>query len=96
MALKFNDSYANAFVSEAEISAISSEVLSAQKTLLEGTGEGNGFLGWVTLPDDYDKEEFARIKTAAKKIQKNLKTKKKRNIHMRQSTVVVNVASVLR
>ena len=70
MALKFNDSYANGFVSEAEISAISSEVLSAQKTLLEGTGEGNGFLGWVTLPDDYDKEEFARIKTAAKKIQK--------------------------
>jgi len=71
MALKFNDSYANGFVSAEEISAISSEVLSAQKTLLEGTGEGNGFLGWVTLPDDYDKEEFARIKTAAKKIQKN-------------------------
>ncbi len=71
MALKFNDSYANGFVSEAELSAISSEVLSAQKTLLEGTGEGNGFLGWVTLPDDYDKEEFARIKTAAKKIQKS-------------------------
>ncbi len=71
MALKFNDSYASAFVSEAEISAISSEVLSAQKTLLEGTGEGNGFLGWVTLPDDYDKEEFSRIKAAAKKIQKS-------------------------
>ena len=71
MVLKFNDSYAKDFVSEAEISAISSEVLSAQKTLLEGTGEGNGFLGWVTLPDDYDKEEFTRIKAAAKKIQKN-------------------------
>jgi len=70
MALKFNDSYANGFVSEAEIAAISSEVLAAQKTLLDGTGEGNGFLGWVTLPDDYDKEEFARIKAAAAKIQK--------------------------
>ncbi|MBO5939037.1 MAG: glucose-6-phosphate isomerase [Clostridia bacterium] len=70
MALKFNDSYANGFISEAEIASISSEVLAAQKTLLDGTGEGNAFLGWKTLPDDYDREEFARIKAAAKKIQK--------------------------
>lgn len=35
------------------------------------TGMGNDFLGWVDLPTQYDKEEFARIKAAAKKIQGN-------------------------
>ena len=71
MELKLNDAYVKGFLDETEIASISGEVLAAQKTLLDGTGEGNGFLGWVTLPDDYDKEEFARIKAAAKKIQKS-------------------------
>ena len=44
-------------------------VQAAQDTLHAGTGAGNDFLGWVNLPEDYDKEEFARIKAAAKKIQ---------------------------
>ncbi len=41
----------------------------AKKVLLEKTGAGNDFLGWIDLPVDYDKEEFERIKKAAKKIQ---------------------------
>ena len=41
----------------------------AQTWLQEATGAGNDFVGWVHLPRDYDKEEFARIKAAAKKIQ---------------------------
>ena len=44
--------------------------LQAHKTLLEGTGAGNDFLGWVDLPVNYDREEFARIQAAARKIQK--------------------------
>lgn len=36
-----------------------------------GKGAGNDFIGWVDLPVNYDKEEFARIKAAAKKIQSN-------------------------
>lgn len=40
----------------------------ARDTLLEGSGKGNDFIGWVNLPRDYDKEEFARIKKAAQKI----------------------------
>ena len=40
----------------------------ARKTLLEGTGAGNDFLGWLSLPADYDRKEFARIKAAAGKI----------------------------
>ena len=41
----------------------------AHKTLVEGTGAGNDFLGWVNLPVDYDKDEFVRIQAAARKIQ---------------------------
>ena len=45
-------------------------VTAAHKTLAARNGLGNDFLGWVTLPTDYDKEEFARIKAAAEKIKK--------------------------
>ena len=68
MTLKLTDAYVKPFVSDDELAAISGEVLEAQKSLLAGTGEGSDFLGWITLPDDYDKEEFARIKKAAEKI----------------------------
>ena len=40
----------------------------AHDKVLKGTGAGSDFLGWVRLPADYDKEEFARIKKAAEKI----------------------------
>ena len=40
----------------------------AHDKVLQGTGAGSDFLGWVRLPADYDKEEFARIKKAAEKI----------------------------
>ncbi len=45
----------------------------AQDKLQNATGLGNDFVGWVHLPRDYDKEEFARIKAAAAKIQGNSK-----------------------
>ena len=71
MALRLNDKYIKDFVSEAELAAIQSEISAAHKTLLTGSGEGNDFLGWVDLPNNYDKEEFARIKVAAEKVKKN-------------------------
>lgn len=52
-----------------ELDHIASQVKGAHETLHEGTGAGNEFLGWLTLPRDYDQEEFARIKKAAEKIQ---------------------------
>lgn len=58
-----------AFLSEEEVSNLSGQVKSAHETLHNGTGAGSDFLGWVNLPKDYDKEEFARIKSAAAKIQ---------------------------
>ena len=65
----FDYSKASAFVSEHELASIESQVALAKETLLGRTGAGNDFLGWIDLPEDYDKEEFDRIKKAAAKIQ---------------------------
>ena len=56
------------FVSEEKLMGMEAEVNVAVKTLEEGTGAGNDFLGWINLPTDYDKDEFERIKKAAEKI----------------------------
>ena len=71
MALSLNNKFLNGYVSDKDIENISSEIYDAQKTLYSRTGEGNTFLGWIDLPVDYDKEEFARIKAAAEKIKKS-------------------------
>ncbi len=57
------------FVAEQELTGILPQLEAAHNTLHNKSGLGNDFLGWLTLPTDYDKEEFARIKAAAKKIQ---------------------------
>ena len=44
------------------------KAVEAYNTLIGGTGKGNDFLGWLNLPENYDKKEFERIKAAAKKI----------------------------
>ncbi|WP_331488214.1 glucose-6-phosphate isomerase [Chakrabartyella piscis] len=56
---------------KAKMMAMSEEVLACHTALHEKTGKGNDFVGWVNLPTEYDKDEFARIKAAAAKIQKN-------------------------
>ena len=68
MALSLNQKFVNGYVTKEDIEMISTEVYNAQKTLINRNGEGNDFLGWIDLPVDYDKEEFARIKAAAEKI----------------------------
>ncbi len=69
--VKFDLSKAKKFISDEEIQNFKVQTLAAEKTLLDGSGAGNDFLGWVNLPVDYDKEEFARIKAAAKRIQED-------------------------
>ena len=66
--LSLDLSNVSSFVSEEKLMGMEEEVKAAVKTLEEGTGAGNDFLGWVSLPTDYDKEEFDRIKKAAEKI----------------------------
>ncbi len=71
MGKKVTFDYAKAapFVSENEVEMMKKLVLDAKELLLSREGAGNDFLGWIDLPEDYDKEEFARIKKAAEKIQ---------------------------
>ena len=64
----FDASAANVFVRGNEVEMMEQPVLAAKKSLLDKSGAGNDFLGWIDLPVDYDKEEFARIKKAADKI----------------------------
>ncbi len=70
MSLKLHADYLKDFVSEEEIVSLQSEVAAAHELLHSGKGPGSEFTGWLDLPVDYDKEEFARIKVAAEKIQK--------------------------
>ena len=67
--IKFDSSKLTPFVHENELSEMQVMVNAANTELREGTGAGNDFRGWLNLPVDYDKDEFARIKKAAKKIQ---------------------------
>lgn len=69
MSTHLNGSYLGDFVSEESILAMQEEVTKAHELLHTKTGEGNEFLGWLTLPTNYDKDEFSRIKKAATKIQ---------------------------
>jgi glucose-6-phosphate isomerase len=67
--LKFDYSKALSFVGQHEIDNLAAPVKLAHEQLHQGTGAGNDYLGWISLPTQYDREEFARIKKAAQKIQ---------------------------
>ena len=71
MSISLNTKYLKDFVAPHEMEAAKAQAELAAKTLADKSGLGNDFLGWVDLPTNYDKEEFARIKAAAKKIQSN-------------------------
>ena len=68
---KITFEYASAapFVADHEVENMKKITMDAKELLVSKTGPGNDFLGWIDLPVDYDKEEFARIKKAAAKIQ---------------------------
>ena len=64
----FDYSKAKTFIADHEIESMKKIAENAKAELLGREGAGNDFLGWIDLPVDYDKEEFARIKEAAEKI----------------------------
>ena len=66
--VRFDYSKASSFISAEEVELMKKLTLDAKDVLVSKTGAGNDFLGWIDLPVDYDKEEFARIKKAAAKI----------------------------
>ena len=73
MALKLNDNYVKNFISDDELNAMAPAVADAHQKIVDRSGEGADFLGWVDLPVNYDKEEFERIKKAADKIKNDSK-----------------------
>ena len=71
MSIGFNFAYAADFLRENDLKGLEGQVKDAHSKVTEKSGLGNDFLGWVNLPFDYDKEEFARIKKAAAKIRQD-------------------------
>lgn len=71
MSISLKTKYLQDFIAPHEMENIKAEAELAAKTLHDRSGAGNDFLGWVELPTNYDKEEFARIKAAAERIRKN-------------------------
>ncbi len=67
--VQFDYSKALTFVGQHEIDYLAEPVRVAHDQLHNGTGAGSDYLGWIDLPTNYDKEEFARIQKAAAKIQ---------------------------
>ena len=70
MSVVLNDRYLAGFVGKDELTSILPEAKLALDTVKNKTGRGSDFLGWVDLPENYDREEYARIKVAAEKIHK--------------------------
>ncbi len=66
--ITYDYSAAKDFISADEFKKMSKEAEKAKKTLVSKSGAGNDFLGWVDLPENYDREEFDRIKKAAARI----------------------------
>ena len=73
MSLKLNCKYLESFIGANDYSAIAADVRTAHAFLYDNkeNAAGNDYHGWLSLPVDYDKEEFARIKSAAAKIRKD-------------------------
>lgn len=69
--LRFDYSKALGFVGQHEVDYLAEPVRLAHEQLHNKTGAGNDYVGWVDLPVNYDKEEFARIQAAAKRIQES-------------------------
>ncbi|MCK0472691.1 glucose-6-phosphate isomerase [Halalkalibacter sp. APA_J-10(15)] len=69
--IQFDYSKALTFFNQHEVDYLQGAVKAAHEELHNGTGAGNDYLGWINLPTEYDKEEFARIQKAAEKIKQD-------------------------
>ena len=69
--LKLDLSMLEGVVSQEQIQAMAPEVEAAHAKLYDAAAPGSDFVGWVRLPENYDKDEFARIQKAAAKIRQD-------------------------
>ena len=89
MKRKFDYSKAAGFISEEEVSYMSKLVADAKKQLTDKSGAGNDFLGWIDLPVDYDKEEFARVTSCQTRLPIYSRMRKAIRIQPRRSTSLI-------
>ena len=71
MSLKLDTTFLSDYVSDDELKSMQEHVDAAAAKVINRSGAGSDFLGWYSLPDDYDRDEFIRIKAAAKRIRAN-------------------------
>lgn len=69
--IRFDYSKTNSFINQQTLSEMKSDVHSIHEQLHNKTGLGSDYLGWLDLPNSYDKQEFSRIQASAKQIQKD-------------------------
>ena len=69
--IRVDDTSIYSAISREQMTAMLPRLKMAWETLQKGTGAGQEFLGWVRLPETYDRAEFARIQQAARRIQKD-------------------------
>ncbi|MBQ7714580.1 MAG: glucose-6-phosphate isomerase, partial [Clostridia bacterium] len=68
MDVKLNDKFVSGFIGDEKLAAIEPEIAASLDKVVNRSGEGNAFLGWVDLPVNFDREEYARILNAAQRI----------------------------
>ncbi len=71
MPIQLDVQHLSGFIDENEYTAIAPQVRAAHELLHTGKGLGSDFLGWLDLPVNYDKDEFARIQKAADRVRSN-------------------------
>ncbi len=71
MAIRLNDKHVAPFVNAWECGQMQAQVRTADQMLRSGSGAGNDFLGWLHLPENYDRKEFSEILACAEKIRKS-------------------------
>ncbi len=69
--ISFDYKNAKSFIKDSELENLMPQLKAAHKTLTQKTGAGSDYLGWLELPRQYDREEFARIRQAATRIKKS-------------------------
>ena len=68
MSVKLNTKYVTPFLKENAYAEIRSEVEAAHDELHNGTGKGNDFLGWLSLPENYDSQESKHLPRKSERI----------------------------
>ena len=66
--IKIDATHVKPFIADGEMTAMQARISEAKDTLLNKTGAGNDFLGWVDLPSTFDNKIVERLKNDVKRL----------------------------